>query len=271
MRIEFRKLFNRLEFYILFTIGLILAFLSLVDKTMANPFSSFANAPSAFQAAMIYGGSFSEFFSVIFLPVLAVLPYVDQYYSEKYWGVLACEITRQSRTEFFLKKATVVWITSVVSIFAIYVLNQIYCLIAYPVTQTRTYLTGSIYDQYLNTEILHTPTPGLYMNSPFLLNIAHIFFACFYGGAVALSGFALSLYICINKAITNLLPVGIFLIYTFIGLSLFGATFAPALAIIASPVYTITSLLPSIIFVCAVYIVSILAVILKSSRFRDII
>ena len=271
MHVEFKKLFDRWEFYIIFTVGLLISLFNLIGIRSENQFCTIFDVPSAFQTAMIYGGRLSEFFSVIYLPFLAVLPYVDQYYSEKRWGVVPCELTRQSRKSYFSKKALAIWIVAAGSILVIYLFNQICCLISYPITQKRIFLSGSIYDQHLFYEIQHTPMPELYMNFPFLHNMIHAFYACFNGGSVALSGFALSLYMQKNKAVANLMPIGIFLLVNFLGIFLFGAEFAPAIAIIASPVYTITSLLPSMIILSVSYIASIIAIIMKINYFKDIL
>lgn len=269
MNLELKKLFDRYEIYIMITLGLLMAFLSLLDVANSRTYSSVTDAPSSFQAAMIYGGSAGEIFSFVLLNALVVLPYVDSYYSEQFWRVQSCILTRQNRVQYLWEKATAIIVSAILVVGTPYLLNQLYCFIAYPLEQTRTYLGGSIYDNNIAQEILHTPTQKLYMSHPFLLNLLHIGYACLYGVAIAMAGYALSLFIHKNKAITNLLPIAVPLIFTFVGMNLFGPNYAPALAIIVKPAYSLTSLTPALIIICSIYFLCFAAIVLRSKYIKD--
>ena len=268
MHIELKKLFDRIETYIVITICLLAAALSLLASNASYPISA-ANVLSSYQAAMIYGGGFSEMFSAIMLPACAVLPFVDSYFMEKRHGSLACSLTRQSRARYIGNKASVVFFSSVSVVLAAYLINHLLCFIAYPSSETRTFLGGNIYNTPVGQEVLHTPNRLLYMNNHLLLNLLHIGYACYYAGSIALFGYCLSLYIFKNKAVANLLPIAIALIWTFVGFYVFGVDYAPTYGILSSPTYSVSSLLPSIIMMTSVCVASIVGILLRCYHFKD--
>lgn len=122
----------------------------------SKSYTSVTDAPSAFQASMIYGGSVGEIFSFVLLNALVVLPYVDSYYNEKFWRIQSCILTRQNRMQYLWEKAVVIIISAFLIVLIPYMLNQLYCLIAYPIEQTKTFLYGNIYDNNITQEILRT-------------------------------------------------------------------------------------------------------------------
>ena len=268
MRIEFKKLFDRIELYIIITLGLLFAIISLMTNNL-TPTLSAAKIFSAYQASMIYSGGFAEMFCGILLPAFAVLPFADSYFTEKHQGSMICSLTRQSRIRYIAKKAFVAFTAAILVIFITYLFNQVLCLIAYPVSQTRTFLDGNIYSNPIYQEVLHTPTPSLYMNSPLVLNIIHVLYACLYGGSIAMLSYCLSLYIYKNKAVTNLLPIAICLIWTFAGFYIFGAEYSPSYSILSAPTYSISSLMPSIIIILLIHLGSIVGIILRCYHFKD--
>ena len=268
MHIELKKLFDRIETYIVITICLLAAALSLLASNASYPISA-ANVLSSYQAAMIYGGGFSEMFSGIIMPACAVLPFVDSYFMEKRHGSLACSLTRQSRAKHIGNKALVVFFSSISVVFIAYFVNQMLCFIAYPSAETRGFIAGNIYNNPVWQEVMHTPNPSLYMNNKLFLNFTHIGYACLYAGAIALLGYSLSLYIYKNKAVANLLPIAIPLIWTFVGFYVFGVDYAPTYGILSSPTYSVSSLLPSIIMMASVCVASIVGILLRCYHFKD--
>ena len=109
--------------------------------------------------------------------------------------------------------------------------------------------------------------PELYMNFPFLHNMIHAFYACFNGGSVALSGFALSLYMQKNKAVANLMPIGIFLLVNFLGIFCLVPNSLLLLPLSHPGLHNyVTSPINDYSF--CVYIASIIAIIMKINYFK---
>jgi hypothetical protein len=91
-------------------------------------------------------------------------------------------------------------------------LNQILCLIAFPLKETVSIYTGSVYHSNLLFEDLKVMMfPKLYMNAPLLNNFAHIVLAGVYGAASALLTFSISLYIRRNY-IFNISVITVFMV-----------------------------------------------------------
>lgn len=263
MIIEFKKAFNRIETKTAITLGLMLAFLCLLESTWtADPYFSF----SAFQAAMAYNGKIAELFSAILLPLIAVLPYTDSFYCEKKYGVHLFGLTRTGRIKYFFSKAIVVFTTSFLVIFIPYLFNQLYCMIAFPLERSRGIVSGTIYDKTWLFELKNTPSPELLMNYPAIRNLLHILFACFYGGSIGLLGFSLSLFLHKNRVITNVLPVALCFVWTLIAFTSLGNDYVPALGIGMGLNQPIQSYAPMITVVSFGYIACLVSILIKCKR-----
>ena len=107
------------------------------------------------------------------------------------------------------------------------------------------------------------------MNHPLLLNFLHIGYAGVYAGGIALVGYALSLYIHRNRAVANLLPIAAVLIWTFVAMYLFGVEYAPYYALPAAPIYSVSTLWPSLAVIAGMYLADIAGVAVRSYRYKD--
>lgn len=260
---EFKIAFDRIETKIAITLGLVLAFLCMLDSIRStDPLFPF----SAFQSAMAYNGKVAELFSAILLPIVAVLPYTDSFYCEKKYGVYLFCLTRIGRIKYFFFKAIVVFTISFLIILIPYLFNQMYCMIAFPFEHVRDIVSGTIYDNTWLPELIITPSPELLLNHPVIRNLQHILFACFYGSSIGLLGFSLSLFINKNRVITNVLPVALCFVWTLFAFLSLGNDYVPALGIGIGLNQPIQSYTPMIIVVGFGYLTCIVSVFIKCKK-----
>lgn len=273
MLVEFRKLLARQEFYIALLFSTAIAVLGLVSIVNANYLLRSDYYPTAFQAALVMGGDIGELYAILLLPLLAVLPYADNYLLERKSGVHITCLTRQGRLRYFSNKAIVIWISAVALISISYFLNQLLCLIAFPVMRVSN-MNRSGYDIYsmeVFRETATNPTMLLQLNHPLLRNILHTLYACYYGGGIALLAYMLTLYLNMNRALANVLPVIAFSVLAYVGIMIFGANGVLPCGIIYGVSYRITSYLPMIVAIAAIYCASVVGILVKSYRSVDML
>jgi hypothetical protein len=273
MLVEFRKVLARQEFYVVLLLSTAIAVLGLVGIVNANYLLRSDHYPTAFQAALVMGGDIGELYPIFLLPLLVVLPYADNYLLERKSGVHITCLTRQSRFRYFANKAFVVWISAVALVFFSYFLNQLLCLIAFPVGHVSN-MDRSGYDIYslgVFRETATNPTMLLHLNHPLLRNILHTLYACYYGGGIALLAYMLTLYLNMNRALANVLPVLVFSALAYAGIMIFGANGVLPCGIIYGVSYRITSYLPMIVAIAAIYCTSVVGILVKSYRSVDIL
>jgi hypothetical protein len=271
MKTEFKKLFDRIEIYLIITGTLVISFLSIIDFCINEGWFASSYIASAWQTSLIYGGTFGELFSIIFIPLMAVLPFSDQYTREREYGCVNVVISRRSRNSYFFQKAFLVVSVSMLSVLLAYIFNQICAFIAFPNEQVKGMLDGSIYRRYLEVEIQHTSMPSLWMNDLRMMNLIHMVFASAYAGGIAVFGYMLSLYMNLNRTLTNIIPVVVTFLLAFLGLTLLGADYSPAVCIIVRPTYTTHSFLIPLLIVVSTYIISLVGITLRSYVFKDML
>lgn len=271
MLIEIKKAFTRTEFFVAVILGVIVAILGLMDSLYGYTLR-FDRTYSAFQASLSMGGLMAELFSVFILPLITVIPYADTYATEQKYGVHMIELTKSKRPKYFISKAIIVWSVAIIVVFIPYALNQIFCLIAYPSERVVNLYRDNIYNNSDFLEVKLNPNMVLQFNHPLLRNILHTLYACFYGGAIALSAYVATLHVSKSKkAFVIVLPVAVTFAACLLGLMLFGDDGVLPSGITANKGIHITTYVPMIIIISIIYIGCILGVLDKSYRRKDII
>ena len=270
---EYKKAFSRPEIYIVILMGGLVAVFALVEMASSNYFTLRADSYfSAYQASLALGGNMAELFAIFLLPLFAVLPYSDSYFAEKKSGVHIAGLTRQGRFRYFTGKACAAWVLAVVAILVPYVINQLFCLIAFPAERVLDMnASNDIYTSDVVGEVATNPSMLLFLNRPLLRNALHILYACYYGGGIALFAYAMTLYIHKNRALAILLPVAIVYAGIIAGNILFGASGVPPLGIVYGINYRITSFAPMIAAIALIYAGSIAAILVKCFWAKDIL
>jgi hypothetical protein len=273
MLIEMRKAFSRVEVYVILLLGAVVAVVGLFDVIFANFNIRSDRYPSAYQAALVMGGSVSELFAVFLLPVFAVVPYSDSYFVEQHSGIEIASVIRAGRVKYTVCKACVVLFTAVGAIFFTYFVNQLLCLIAFPTERVLNVMRGSgdVYGNFVFIEAATNPSIVPSLNHPLLRNLLHTLYACYYGGAIALVSYAITLYYRKNRATAIVVPIAFTYLMIFGGNMLFGISAILPLGIIFGINYRIASFAPMIAAIAVLYAISIFAILYKCFRVKDVL
>lgn len=267
--LELKKAFGRFEFKVAVTIGLLFSMVCLIEGIKNSPFNIFPS--SAFQTAMVYDGKIAELFSIFILPMLAVLPFVDSYYCERKYGVEICYLTRTTHARYLLTKAAVVFVSSFIAVILPYLVNQILCIIAFPLERSRDIVFANPYQQTLLIELKNAPSPVLLMNQPGMRNILHAMFAGLYGASIGVFGFSLSLFIRKSRVFANLLPIAISYVWIFFTHKVLGNNFIPVMGIGLGLNQKVDTMLPMISVVFLGYLACLFGILVKSRYKRDVL
>ena len=270
---EYRKAFSRPDIYIVILVGFGVAILGLIEMSSGSSFTLRIDEYfSAYQATLALGGNIAELFAIFLLPLFAILPYADSYFVEKRSGVHIVSLARQGRFGYFMGKAFAVWVLAVIAILTPYILNQLFCMIAFPTKRVLDMnASDNIYCSDVSQEMATNPSMLLFLNHPLLRNMLHILYACYYGGGIALFAYALTLYIHKNRALALLLPLAIVYASIMVGNSLFGFNGILPLGIVFGTNYRILSFQPMLAAIAALYAGSIAAILFKCFGAKDIL
>jgi hypothetical protein len=268
---DIKKLCQRKEFFILVTLGMLIAIAGLLESQIPPQVAITTNSSfSAFQAALIYDGTIAQALANFVLPALVIPLFSDIFFYEARCGVRACCLTRSTRRAYYGSKALAVFLSAFLYVVLIYGLNQLLCLIAFPTEKTMDFFTGNAYNNGLFHELSRgVKFPLLYMNNPGLLNVIHILYAGFYGACVALLSYTITLFFRKNRALTLLIPLVAIYVWFFAANTFLENAFIPSKCVTVSAVYGITSFLPSMLILCAVLLVCAGLVVYKCERRED--
>lgn len=191
---EYRQLISRNEFKLCISACIALASLNfLLGLPPAQSVFSF-ELPSAAQKAMIYNSGIGQAIIVCLLPLLCSMSYADSYTVEKESGYRMAVQIRAGRARYFWGKAVVVATGSFVIAMLPFLLDQLFCLLAYPLASADNAFHLSAYEHSMYDEIVNAHFPDLHMNAPYLNNLAHILLNGLYGGVLGFLTFAISLH-----------------------------------------------------------------------------
>ena len=195
IRCEFKKLFQKREFWILILLGVILggaAYCELLPYYSQVDSSATLTATRAF---MLWPNSgIGQMYILCLIPLFGSIAYSDCYFSECKNGSQILYITRMDRKPYYYSKLIVVAVSALLITILPLVINQLLCLIAYPLKEFSSYYTGSVYDIQVADELRRVIFPNLYMNSPLMSNIIQVFFVGVFGAVSGILSYAITLH-----------------------------------------------------------------------------
>lgn len=128
------------------------------------------------------------------IPIVAPLAFSDSAFAESAHGTDTVLCTRVSRRRYLWAKAIACFILSASLVLLPLLLNQIWCLIAFPVHSHRNYTNMPAYSfnfyYFWNNMLLK----NFYLVHPYLTNVIYMLINALYAGACAVAVFAVSLY-----------------------------------------------------------------------------
>lgn len=194
MRREFKLLFARDEMHLSIIFCLLVASVAFIADVHRYNWHFAAQHLSAAHRAMIFRSGVGQAFTACLLPVISSFSYADSYLFESKNGCAITLHTRLSRNHYYVEKAIVVLIAGFAISVLPFVVNQIICLIAYPLEGSCDVFLKSAYDQMsLYEQIQNALFPLLHMNHPYLNNFMHMLLIGIFGSTVALLTYTSSL------------------------------------------------------------------------------
>lgn len=213
LKFDFRIAFSRQEFYIVITIAIVLALAGFTEQCILHFGHLSFQVYSANHTSMIFTGSIGMLIIYGLLPFLAAMAYADCYYVEYTQCISQLTLSRSDKGIFLTAKFVIVAIGGLVISVLPFLINQLFCLIAFPITSAAHYSNWPS-----NSDVLFLATrtmlfPKLYLGTPYLANLIHILIAGLYGLLCAISTFSISLFFRRNR----LIVLGLVSVVFFIG------------------------------------------------------
>lgn len=193
IKLEFKNLISRSEFFISFTLMLLFSIISVVINASDIYGKSIDNVISASDLFMINSHSgriLSGMIIMVLLPVIASVPFSDSYYIDKKSGIYLSVLTRTSQLNYIFSKAIVTFLSAFIVLFIPLLLNQILCLIMGPVSSFCDLSGWPAYETSRLNEHIYFWTN--FENNTYVMNFIYILWASIFGGFMALFSFAFS-------------------------------------------------------------------------------
>jgi hypothetical protein len=265
-------MFYRRELWIVLVLCAAFALAGLIEST-SSPFNASRidlTIESPTMASMLYNASIGTLLLHL-IPLLASFPCACFYFEEMKNNSLVLYVSRTKPSLYYFSKTIVIAITAFVVSILPFVLNQLFCLLAYPfpvygVFAEDAYRQTSI--QYNANRILFLQ---LYMNHPLLNACVHIFFIGIYGAAMALLSYAISLFFRKNLIVA----LSATTIVSLVSILVFSAFKANFLIVqnyfLLIPLIKDVSVWPLFIELAVLLFISFLLITLKLKRHKEII
>lgn len=215
-RLELKNCLHRKEFKMIFLIMMLISMgsflFSCFYKWGGNQYGgSLLQVRSAYEVSIIQGGGGLIISTLCFLlPLFAVIIYSDTYYSDSQSGVYKSILTRTSPTVFLWAKSLVIAMVTFLTFFIPLLINQLLCLIAFPVNGFDNNQGLPPYDIGIQNYSVEWMFDLIRLQSPFLYNLIYITLISLTATFFAL--FAYAAYFVIQKGKFAVIS-GVFLLY----------------------------------------------------------
>jgi len=264
---EIRKLFKRSEFRIAIIIGILFAIAGLIEQILLRYGVDAAAVLPASQMAMVFDGSIGNALATFVLPVLVSMGYADSYFMDRAYGVDCMQIIREGRKKYFWSKWTAVIISGFIIAIFPFIVNQIFTLIAFPLHNMNSVFSPDAY-QLTFQEVNSALFPKLYMNAPYINNLAHILLIGIYGMVLSSVTYAFSLFFKKNRIAVVACTAILISIYLFVTANM-SASLAVSNYLTSAPITIGVNLYFFLISLTVVLIISAAVLWIKCAKFRD--
>jgi hypothetical protein len=265
-------MFYRRELWVVLTVGALIALLGLMESTndAFNIFKTTITIESPTQASMLYGASTGTLLLCL-LPLLATFPCACFFFEEYKSGSIVLYISRAKPILYYYSKTIVIAVTAFLVSILPYVLNLLFCLLAYPFPQGGVFSEEAYNPVAIATAIDRTLFTSLYLNHPLWDAFAHIFFVGIFGMVMALLSYSITLFFRKNLLValctTTLLGLAQILIVTSFRLYNWGIHDYFLLI----PLVENITIAPLLIELTVLLGISVSLIALKLKRFKDIV
>lgn len=205
IKTEFRRAFRSRTFFVAMVIGLVIALGQYFQNVL--PMVKYLNmdfAKNVYPHSIFnkwLGGEYYTLWPMLFyfiLPVLAVLPYGDSFYSDIQTGYIKNICTRVDKREYLRAKLAAVYVSGMVTVMFPLVLNLLLSAVTLPALKPEP-STGFffLFDQNMWS--------GLLLEHPWMYSILYIMLDGIFGGLFACISLAGTLYVS-GRFVVTLLP-----------------------------------------------------------------
>jgi len=233
---------SRNELMIALTIGIGIALLGLLEKTMDsynNVFNLVTMIESPTQSSMTGNdlGAVTAMF-VILLPLLVSFPCAWFYHKEMDMNLVPSLISRGKYRNYYISKAIVICTTGFVLTVIPLIINLLFHLVAYPFSAHGIFSESAYkgFGTISQAMVMNNVTfPLLYINKPVINALVHILLIGIFGAGMGILTYAITLYFRKNIVITLATTTVLGLLLLIINSYTMTATIWPQAIVYTSP------------------------------------
>ncbi len=172
---QIKLMYKRREFQLTFFLMMLICIAAFVFACIQNYSADLTRVLSADKTFILRDlGSDFLFLLVYILPVFAVLPFADSYYTDQKENIVPLVVTRTGVKKYFFSKLYSVAISSAIVTFIPFSVNYILGLIAFPLTSTNFIKASPSAEQtdfYSDNTMENILFPKTFVNHPYLYNL----------------------------------------------------------------------------------------------------
>ncbi len=222
---ELKKLLRHREFFAAMLLGVVFAVLCAAEQMFIFKNTDASLMKPAFRLAMIEDSSSLAHIVLSFLlPILPALAYADSYFTEYAFGADILQLERRTRTQYFVSKAIVVFLAGFTVVVVTYLVNELICLAAFPYYNHNSFTGQGYSGEPFPAEFVQASLfPTLFLQSPYLNNLAHILMAGIWGALLGLMTYSISLFVHKNRIAVLFATTIVITVYSFLAENFAGA------------------------------------------------
>lgn len=220
IKLEFKLLLSRKEFFYTFTIMMVLISIGFLSKCFSLYGRDIAKVYPASQLWFGWISDFSkiarlisELFYMFALPFIASLAYSDTYFIDYNTRMIKNIIIRCNKKDYIISKTVVVFASGFIVIFLPLVIEQILCFFVAPVSGRFDILHTKAY-QFPYIKAMQFPV--LFINYPYLSNFLFAVIAGMFGACISLVSYSISFINKKSRLLVVAIPGIVYVVYNFI-------------------------------------------------------
>lgn len=269
IKLEFKHLFSRKEFYYTFSIMIILsasAFLIFCGELYGRDISELYPANQIWMSFSHYTNMISGLLYFFLLPIVASVPFSDTFYCDKSCGVYKVIFTRYERKLYVFAKGIVVVISAFFIIFIPLLANQ---LLSFLISPFKSPINITNLPSYIPIRTNGMLFPELYKSNPYIYNFVFMLIPSGVGSVLALVSYAVSFYVKKSRLLVVAIPAVVYILYNFLSSLLLSPKYALAYYLLPKSLSNMLGLEYPVFIMSGITILSVLAIIIRNFVVRD--
>ncbi|MFL0194084.1 hypothetical protein ACJDU8_00545 [Clostridium sp. WILCCON 0269] len=193
--LEFKNCIANVKFKIVLMVLLLMSILGYLVNCYSSYKLPLSQVRGAYEVSLIQGIQSSNILGImiVFIPLLSNIVYSDSYYVDSHTGVYKNIITRVNKRHYIISKAIVILTVTFFVFFIPLLLNQLLCLITYPVEGIDHNYCFPAYDIGYQNYTANWLFELTRFNNPFLYNVIYMIIISIFASLFGLIGYIISL------------------------------------------------------------------------------